>query len=300
MEHLDHSRNQCYKTLNKDVPQTRRHFIGSTMQDFWELAVGAAGSGDASWQVKAYSLSIDYQRECQRVDTEVELTFSCAFGAPASDGSFDVILIGDSHSEAWRRGMDAVFQEQGISGLNLGSDGTPPFVKTTAYDGWREIKSSREINHVYEYIERHRPRLVVLAARWDLYYLTTRPRGEYGTKKYLTTATMTERNPATSQRVFEDRAADSFEILEQIGVPFLVVGPTPHNGKDPIDCLLKPRYLLPDRTLEDCRDLTREVFDEVRLREGKLVAVKPRAEYVPLFAYSIWKEKVSVGGKRSP
>ncbi len=56
----------------------------------------------------------------------------------------------------------------------------------------------------------------------------------------------------------------------------------------------------PGVTPEQRRDLTREVFDEVRLREGKLVAVKPRAEYVPLFAYSVWKETGGVGGKRSP
>ncbi len=56
----------------------------------------------------------------------------------------------------------------------------------------------------------------------------------------------------------------------------------------------------PGVTPEQRRDLTREVFDEVRLREGKLVAVKPRAEYLPLFAYSVWKETGGVGGKRSP
>ena len=56
----------------------------------------------------------------------------------------------------------------------------------------------------------------------------------------------------------------------------------------------------PGVTPDQRRDLTREVFDEVRLREGKLVAVKPRAEYVPLFAYSVWKGTGGGGGKRSP
>lgn len=43
-------------------------------------------------------------------------------------------------------------------------------------------------------------------------------------------------------------------------------------------------------TQDERRELAREVFDEIRIRDGKLVAVKPRPEYVPLFAYSIWKE----------
>ncbi len=45
----------------------------------------------------------------------------------------------------------------------------------------------------------------------------------------------------------------------------------------------------PGVTQDQRGDLAREVFDEIRLRDGKLVAVKPRPQYAPLFAYSIWK-----------
>ncbi|MDA1128574.1 MAG: hypothetical protein O2913_07745 [Chloroflexi bacterium] len=45
----------------------------------------------------------------------------------------------------------------------------------------------------------------------------------------------------------------------------------------------------PGVTQDQRRDLAREVFDEIRLREGRLVAVKPHPEYAPLFAYSLWE-----------
>ncbi|MDP6131221.1 MAG: recombinase family protein [Dehalococcoidia bacterium] len=51
-------------------------------------------------------------------------------------------------------------------------------------------------------------------------------------------------------------------------------------------------------TSQQRRELAREVFLEVRLREGRLVAVKPRPQYAPLFAYSLWRQN-DVGGKRS-
>ncbi|MCZ6867512.1 MAG: hypothetical protein O7E55_09310, partial [Chloroflexi bacterium] len=51
----------------------------------------------------------------------------------------------------------------------------------------------------------------------------------------------------------------------------------------------------PGVALEQRRDLAREVFAELRLREGELVAVRPRPTYAPLFAYSIWRNNV-VGG----
>ncbi len=46
---------------------------------------------------------------------------------------------------------------------------------------------------------------------------------------------------------------------------------------------------------EQRRSLAREVFEELRLREGKLLVVKPRLEYAPLFAYSIWRQNVTGG-----
>ncbi len=51
---------------------------------------------------------------------------------------------------------------------------------------------------------------------------------------------------------------------------------------------------------EQCRDLVREVFEEIRLRKGELSAVQPRPQYAPLFAYSVWRQHQVVGGKRSP
>ena len=54
----------------------------------------------------------------------------------------------------------------------------------------------------------------------------------------------------------------------------------------------------PGVTQDQRRELIREVFEEIRLRNGKLVAIKPRAEYVPLFAYSIWKQDLYVGDER--
>ena len=38
---------------------------------------------------------------------------------------------------------------------------------------------------------------------------------------------------------------------------------------------------------EQSRDMAREVFQELRLREGRFVAVTPKPNYAPLFAYSL-------------
>jgi hypothetical protein len=51
----------------------------------------------------------------------------------------------------------------------------------------------------------------------------------------------------------------------------------------------------PGVTREQQRELAGEIFEEVRLREGRLAAIKPRPEYAPLFAYSIWRNNVVVG-----
>ena len=55
----------------------------------------------------------------------------------------------------------------------------------------------------------------------------------------------------------------------------------------------------PGVTQDQRRELAREVFDEIRIRDGKLEAVKPQPKYVPLFAYNLWKKNEYVGGDRS-
>ena len=55
----------------------------------------------------------------------------------------------------------------------------------------------------------------------------------------------------------------------------------------------------PGVTPEQRRELAREVFEEIRLREGKLVAVTPRPKYAPLFAYSLWRQYAAAGGNGS-
>ena len=51
----------------------------------------------------------------------------------------------------------------------------------------------------------------------------------------------------------------------------------------------------PGVTSEQRRELVREVFEKIRIREGALVAVKPRPSYTPLFGYTLWRGPV-VGG----
>jgi hypothetical protein len=53
----------------------------------------------------------------------------------------------------------------------------------------------------------------------------------------------------------------------------------------------------PGLTAEQRRDLARLVFDEIRLRDGCLTAVRPQPHYAPLFAYALWS--ADVGGVRS-
>ena len=47
------------------------------------------------------------------------------------------------------------------------------------------------------------------------------------------------------------------------------------------------------------RDLTRDVFEEVRVRERELVSIKPRIQYLPLFAYSLMQTSIASGKRLS-
>lgn len=54
----------------------------------------------------------------------------------------------------------------------------------------------------------------------------------------------------------------------------------------------------PGVTPEQRRELAREVFEELRVKEGRLVAAQPRPQYAPLFAYSVSTQQM-LGGVSS-
>ena len=58
-------------------------------------------------------------------------------------------------------------------------------------------------------------------------------------------------------------------------------------------------WMHPGVTPEQRRELSREVFQALRVRGGQLVAVTPRPQYAPLFAYSLWKQYDVAGDERS-
>ena len=53
----------------------------------------------------------------------------------------------------------------------------------------------------------------------------------------------------------------------------------------------------PGVTAEQRRELAGIVFEEVRLGDGHLTAVRPQPQYAPLFAYAPWS--AGVVGERS-
>jgi len=55
----------------------------------------------------------------------------------------------------------------------------------------------------------------------------------------------------------------------------------------------------PGVTAAQQRGIAREVFQEVRLKEGGLVAVRPRPKYLPLFAYALSRQHAAGGVRLS-
>lgn len=88
------------------------------------------------------------------------------------------------------------------------------------------------------------------------------------------------------------------ELTEQLGTLVRPVSASPTPDLEKAAKLLTDMPSLwqhPGVTADERRELARTVFQEIRLSEGQLVSIRPRPEYAPLFAYSIWRHNV-VGG----
>ena len=102
--------------------------------------------------------------------------------------------------------------------------------------------------------------------------------------------------------VTDQEFKDEFRVLQQQRRS-LVPRPSPRTAPNLEQAArllqdLPPLWQHPGVTAEQRREPARVVFEEVRLRDGDLIAVRPQPQYAPLVAYALWS--YAVGGERSP
>jgi len=218
--------------------------------------------------------------------------YSCTFGAKASKPDhFDIVLLGDSHSKHWVPGLHELFAANGISALNLGKGGILPFPGGVTYTNSTADREGAGRNRkIQDYIEKTRPHVVMLSARWALYANTARPVNEGKDRVFFTYGDYNALDTRSSLKALEQALSDTISRYKTLGIHTVLLGQVPPLGGDARDCLSRPDYLALDNTIDHCLTYSRrESLDRLRPTNDLLLGLKDRfGSSVSLFLPSEW------------
>jgi len=165
---------------------------------------------------------------------------NCPFGIASTD-RISVALIGDSHAQAWVPGFAQYAEQNGLRGIYLGNEGTLPLVDVVYFQNSRADTKSRVMYaDIYQYLDTIKPEVVFISSRWTMYYETYRPKGEEGSRKFVSLTDDAIPSIPDSQAAMRQGLKATLERIRATGAEAYVLGPLPHLGRDPTSCLSRP------------------------------------------------------------
>jgi peptidoglycan/LPS O-acetylase OafA/YrhL len=259
------------------------------------MAVVAVPASNA-WISDGWTWRITYSENRQAVLEELsypsdvcqvkEFLSGCFIGEEKK-GPTDVLLIGDSHAEHLWVGLDYLGKKYNLEVYLWKLLGCPPIFDTrTQYP--QDLKgfesACTKLNERWEtYIASVKPKVVVLAARWALYFepQSVSPRVS---QRYLL---LDKENPIISseqaRRVFASHLQETVNTITQLGSKVVIVSQVPSYKIDPSYCNSMPDYLFFNRDgLQDrCKQATyEEMRDHLRFADETIERIAKNSDDV--------------------
>ncbi|MEZ5922959.1 MAG: acyltransferase family protein [Hyphomicrobiaceae bacterium] len=183
--------------------------------------------------------------ECMltRNHPEIRSLGRCRIGswaAAETPADADFVILGDSHADHWAPGMDTSAALRGIAGLEMtGSSCLPIFdiLQITKDRVFEVCQSYRRAVDTYLRGLR-KPTVVVLAARWSIYYETDQFMRPNDPRWYVVAHENQRTDKATTQRLIEASLASTVDKLLSEGHAVVLVDQVPEFGSKQLDCFL--------------------------------------------------------------
>lgn len=164
----------------------------------------------------------------------------CALGAPqTADLTPHFLLVGDSHADHWAPGVSRIAAEIGATGAQWSGSACIPFYGVSQWrggeaepicDGYRDA--------LFAAIDRfEQPMVIVLAARWSLYFETDAfLRPDRPTWRLSERDSPPGAEPADTKKVFEAGLTRTLERLRARGHRVIILGQAPEHGRSIVPC----------------------------------------------------------------
>lgn len=233
---------------------------------------------------------IDNHRDCSDKDENSVLGYNCIFGAKDKK-HITVALIGDSHSKHWVPGLHNLFLKYNVSAVNLGRGGVLPFSGGSTYENPDSNVPMLDRNEsIKNYVEKTRPKVVVISARWALYADSAPLHNKNEDMRYFTYGQYTKPDSKISLAAMEKALFDTINLHRTLGIHTVLIGQVPPLGGSIKDCLTRPRYLTTSKSVENCRVYSKkDALSRIQSTNDLLTSMKDRfGSSVTVFLPSEW------------
>ncbi|MFG1296021.1 acyltransferase family protein [Xanthobacter variabilis] len=164
----------------------------------------------------------------------------CTISPPGAEGTYDVLVWGDSHASASFSGFSALLAREGVGTRLLALRGCPPLIGISTP---RETKWGTDCaifnTAVIEEIEKHPPKLVVLVGRWALWTTYAAP------TLALTMPDLPDARLPTgdgSRAAFPVALRRTVEAIRRAGSNVLLVAQAPEFPIGPAACTVRAEH----------------------------------------------------------
>jgi peptidoglycan/LPS O-acetylase OafA/YrhL len=182
-----------------------------------------------------------FRRKCFGAANAFRNDDICTFGAPRKNGSFDMVILGDSHADHFVPTMALLAEKAGLSGRQITVGGCLALLGyhsiISPFADERRCRALREA--LPRFIESNPGlKLVVLAHRWSAYNgLPVSEGREQREPFYVTESPTDERSARRSLEVLRESLRRTVNLFEQRNIRVLLLGEVPPLGKDPTRCI---------------------------------------------------------------
>jgi peptidoglycan/LPS O-acetylase OafA/YrhL len=183
-------------------------------------------------------------KTCERPAPGDEATLNCAIGVSSAEKA-EVLLVGDSHAGHYVALFDQILAASKRSGRVLTHEGCPPILDTALFMNGRERTQCRAFlaKVGQANVQPLDAKLVIIAARWDLYTEATRSEILGHSKPYWLGDAIDPlpQDAETSRRVLERSLRHMVSALVAQGKSVILMGQVPPFPTSPIACVGRAR-----------------------------------------------------------
>jgi len=225
----------------------------------------------------------NYRNRCSGAQTLSRTDEACTFGPPRSSGSYDMVIIGDSHADHYTPTMSVLARQAGLSGRQVSAGRCLVLLGYYEMTGTPAQQAACRAlrDGMARFVEENpRLKLAVLAHHWSSY--TGKTIWEDVEPIYLLGSTHDPTSALRSLEVLRQSLEQTIDFLTARGIQVLLMGEVPLYDRDPIKCVTAA--IKEGLGAQGCRISAKAVQERIGATNRMLAELAERRDNVSFFS----------------